>query len=66
MESIQQLGVNLSANEIDQCIEMGNNAIRHGNEEESMNWYIKGLARARELCNLEMENYISSLMITLI
>ncbi|MFT5780568.1 MAG: hypothetical protein ACI837_003530 [Crocinitomicaceae bacterium] len=66
MESIQQVFANLPANDIDQYIEMGNNAIKQGDEQECIKWYTKGLSKARELCDPEKETYISSLIITLI
>lgn len=47
-------------------MEMGNNAIRGGDEQECLKWYSKGLAKARELKNLEKEQLFSNLIITLI
>jgi len=47
-------------------MEMGNTAIRGGDENECLKWYSKGLAKARELNNREKEQLFSNLIITLI
>ena len=47
-------------------MEMGNNAIRGGDEYECLKWYSKGLAKARELKNREKEQLFSNFIITLI
>lgn len=47
-------------------MEMGNSAIKGGDETECLKWYSKGLMKARELKNLEKERLFSSLIITLI
>lgn len=47
-------------------MEMGNNAIKSGDEMECLKWYSKGLTKARELKNEEKERLFSSLIITLI
>lgn len=47
-------------------MEMGNSAIKGGDENECLKWYSKGLAKARELKNQEKEQLFSNLIITLI
>lgn len=56
----------MSANDLDLCLEKGNTAIRCGDETESLKWYIKGLSKARELKNAELERLFSNLIITMI
>lgn len=56
----------LSANDLNVCLEKGNTAIRCGDETESLKWYIKGLSKARELKNAELERLFSNLIITMI
>jgi hypothetical protein len=47
-------------------IEMGDIAIKSGDETECLRWYSKGLALARELKNTQKEREFSNLIITLI
>ena len=47
-------------------MEMGNEAIKYGDERECLKWYSKGLAMARQLKNQEKERLFSNLIITLI
>ncbi len=47
-------------------MEMGNEAIKYGDESECLKWYSKGLAMARQLKNPEKEHLFSNLIITLI
>lgn len=52
--------------DINLYIEMGNEAIRLGDQEECIRWYIKGLRKAREQKNSIKESELSDLIITLI
>lgn len=64
-------GVNFSPeqfpqNDLNMYVEMGNKAIKSGDEMECLKWYSKGLNKARELQNREKERLFSNLIITLI
>jgi hypothetical protein len=64
-------GITLSAaqfptTDLNDYMEMGNKAIKHGDEQECLKWYSKGLAKAREVKNLEKEQLFSNLIITMI
>lgn len=52
--------------DINLYIEMGNEAIRLGDQEECIRWYVKGLSKAREQKNSIKEAELSDLIITLI
>lgn len=56
----------LPVNDLNLYEEMGNAAIKDGDMEESMSWYMKGLAKARELKNAEKASVFSNLLITLL
>lgn len=56
----------VSGNDVEVYIKMGNEAIKNGNEDESMKWYLKGLLKAREERNNSREKEISNLIVTLI
>jgi hypothetical protein len=51
--------------EIDNYIDLGNDAIKRGCEHESMQWYRKGLSLSVEAKNKVKEREISALLITL-
>ncbi|MCH2223535.1 MAG: hypothetical protein MK066_02105 [Crocinitomicaceae bacterium] len=57
---------NVSVNDVELYIRMGNEAIKKGDQDESMKWYLKGLSKAKELRNKKIEKDISNLIITLI
>ncbi|MCJ8290863.1 MAG: hypothetical protein HRT58_14005 [Crocinitomicaceae bacterium] len=56
---------NFPQTDLNVYIEMGNSAIKGGDEMECLKWYSKGLSMARELKNHEKEQQFSSLIITM-
>ena len=66
MNTTDYSAVKFPSTDLNLYMEMGNNAIRGGDEKECLKWYSKGLARARELKNREKEQLFSNLIITLI
>jgi len=66
MNTTDFTAVKFPSTDLNLYMEMGNYAIRGGDEKECLKWYCKGLARARELKNREKEQLFSNLIITLI
>ena len=66
MESTNDFMGSLPINDLNLYVEMGNDAIRKGNIEQCLEWYFRGLKKAKELRNKEKEREISSLIVTLI
>ncbi|MDG1334355.1 MAG: hypothetical protein P8P74_18620 [Crocinitomicaceae bacterium] len=66
MNGTDYSAVTFPSTDLNLYMEMGNNAIRGGDEHECLKWYSKGLAKARELKNREKEQLFSNLIITLI
>ena len=66
MNTVNQIMNTLSVNDLNLYEEMGNAAIKSGDVEESMSWYMKGLSKARELKNTEKASAFSNLLITLL
>jgi len=56
----------LPINDLNLYEEMGNEAIKRGDVEASMNWYMKGLEKSRELKNAPKAKKFSHLIITLL
>ncbi len=66
MNAIHEIMTKLPINDLNLYEEMGNAAIRNGDMEECMKWYMKGLAKARELKNSEKAKKFSHLLVTLL
>ena len=56
----------MSSTNINDYIKMGDLAGENGDENESFQWYLKGLSVAREQGDEEKVNYISGLIITML
>jgi hypothetical protein len=56
----------MPSNNINDYIKMGDLAGENGDEDESFQWYLKGLNVAREQGDEEKVNYISGLIITML
>lgn len=62
METVSEYLKDLPVNDLILYIELGNNAGKSGNLEESVDWYMKGLSKARELRNSEYIKKLSALV----
>lgn len=56
----------LPVNDLNLYLELGNEADKKGNMDESFAWYMKGLRKARELQNQEKMSEFSALISTLL
>ncbi len=66
MKTLEISAVHFPTTDLNVYEQMGNDAIKCGDENECLKWYSKGLAKARELKNKEKERLFSNLIITLI
>lgn len=63
MEIVNNTLQELPANNLDLYFELGNNASANGHLEDSLKWFYKGLAKAKELKNELKENEFSTLIL---
>ena len=65
-EFIEKTIKRMPTNDIDDYIKMGDMAGKHGDENESLRWYFKGLRIAQEQESKEKIDYISNLITTML
>lgn len=63
MEIVNNTSQELPVNNLDVYFELGNNASANGRLEDSLKWFYKGLAKAKELKNELKENEFSTLIL---
>lgn len=66
MDTMQYRPVSPDLNDLSIYELMGNEAMKSGDRNESVRWYMKGLSKARELRNEEKARLFSQLIITLL
>lgn len=62
METVNECLDNLPINDLSLYVELGDKAGKSGNLQESVDWYMKGLWKARELKNSEYVKKLSALI----
>lgn len=62
METVNEYLKGLPVNDLSLYVELGNNAGKSGNIQESVDWYVKGLSKARELKNSYYIKKLSALV----
>ena len=63
MEHVNNTIPELPANDLNLYFELGNNASANGKLEDSLKWFYKGLARAKELKDELKESEFSTLIL---
>ena len=66
MTTVNQILNALPVNDLNLYKELGDKEIEHGNMDDCIKWYIKGLSKARELKNTEKVSEFSALIYTLL
>lgn len=66
MDEVNNILSDLPVNDLKLYAELGNEAGKNGNMEESISWYKKGLEKARQLKDQDKVNEFSRLIFTLL
>jgi len=62
MKEMNQLPCNISSNNLDHYLELGNKASADGEHKQSLEWFFCGLSKAKELNNKNEERVFSALI----